>query len=490
MGDLFVALDPVPEAAAPLSASSARATSASASPTRRRSFDVVTSGDRVLFRPPADVGDDIKVKIVGRVRELVRGGRPLPRSVQGKWPKTWSPRRAGHRPGNDRDERRDLGATSETLDGGDGGHARGARRVRRRTDPVEPLLDEPGGRQGASIAQVWQRVGSAPIPESADVVVGVAGHNDKLLGAPIGGGTTWTFAHPLDSRPVVTGNVDVGSGGDGPSPSTKDSRCSGAGRPGASRCSARATTRTTVVTFHKAGGVGNMLLARPSGRVVRQIGADKPLGAPAVLGRLAFVPWADQYVSVVDLANGDEAAPSRSASRRAARGRKGARSGSAGRVHPLSRHIKDAFEAWPRERAGTRAARLAEVDAVEGTRLPWPMRRTRCTSPVRTGPTPAPPSRTTAGTRPTSAWRWGSARARKLAWVLHGADFVGGAAASGGVLCDEQGKVVELDAKTVAPSARWTSAAGERRAWSASTPAAANGTPTDACPCPSSSRPS
>ena len=38
----------------------------------------------------------------------------------------------------------------------------------------------------------------------------------------------------------------------------------------------------------------------------------------------------------------------------------------------------------------------------------------------------------------------------KLAWVhLHGADFVGGAAGAGGVvLCDDQGKVVELDAKT------------------------------------------
>ena len=63
------------------------------------------------------------------------------------------------------------------------------------------------------------------------------------------------------------------------------------------------------MTFRKAGGVGNVLLAvAHDGQVVRQIETDKPLGAPAVLARLAFVPWAGQYVSVIDLANGDEAA--------------------------------------------------------------------------------------------------------------------------------------------------------------------------------------
>lgn len=40
--------------------------------------------------------------------------------------------------------------------------------------------------RGASIGRVWQRIGGAPIPESADVVVGVAGNTDKLIAAPIG----------------------------------------------------------------------------------------------------------------------------------------------------------------------------------------------------------------------------------------------------------------------------------------------------------------
>jgi HEAT repeat protein len=57
-------------------------------------FDVVTSGlDQVLFRPAADVSDDLKVKIVGRVREIGTGeANKFLRDVQTKWPKAWSTR--------------------------------------------------------------------------------------------------------------------------------------------------------------------------------------------------------------------------------------------------------------------------------------------------------------------------------------------------------------------------------------------------------------
>lgn len=57
-------------------------------------FDVVTSGlDQVLFRPATDVSDDVKVKIVGRVRELGTGeANRFLRAVQDKWPKAWSAR--------------------------------------------------------------------------------------------------------------------------------------------------------------------------------------------------------------------------------------------------------------------------------------------------------------------------------------------------------------------------------------------------------------
>ncbi len=57
-------------------------------------FDVVTSGlEQVLFRPTADVSDDVKVKLVSRLRELrtPEANRFL-RDVQTRWPPTASQR--------------------------------------------------------------------------------------------------------------------------------------------------------------------------------------------------------------------------------------------------------------------------------------------------------------------------------------------------------------------------------------------------------------
>jgi hypothetical protein len=57
-------------------------------------FDVVTSGlDQILFRPPGEVSDDAKVKLVGRLRELGTGeANRFLRDVQKRWPATWSQR--------------------------------------------------------------------------------------------------------------------------------------------------------------------------------------------------------------------------------------------------------------------------------------------------------------------------------------------------------------------------------------------------------------
>jgi HEAT repeat protein len=96
VGDLFVALDHrVNEAAASIGQLCAGAECDQlAGKLGGVPFDVVTSGlDQVLFRPPTDVSDDIKVKIVGRLRELgtAESNRFL-RDVQKKWPETWSKR--------------------------------------------------------------------------------------------------------------------------------------------------------------------------------------------------------------------------------------------------------------------------------------------------------------------------------------------------------------------------------------------------------------
>ncbi len=94
--DLFVALDhKVAEAAASIGQlCAAQECDRLASELGRVPFDIVTSGlDQVLFRGGKDVSDDLKVKIVGRVRELGTGeANHFLRDVQGKWPAAWSQR--------------------------------------------------------------------------------------------------------------------------------------------------------------------------------------------------------------------------------------------------------------------------------------------------------------------------------------------------------------------------------------------------------------
>jgi HEAT repeat protein len=60
-------------------------------------FDIVTSGlDQVLFRPTAEVSDDDKVKVLGKVREMgTQEANKFLKDVQGRWPKTASARVKG-----------------------------------------------------------------------------------------------------------------------------------------------------------------------------------------------------------------------------------------------------------------------------------------------------------------------------------------------------------------------------------------------------------
>jgi outer membrane protein assembly factor BamB len=162
--------------------------------------------------------------------------------------------------------------------------------------------------RGASMEAVRIRVGGARPAAGADVVVGVAGNADKLVGYPLSGGSKWTFAHPLDARPILTGSVIVASGGgelfalDAVKGTKLWTRPTG----GLAVHGAGDDGGVTVAAL--SGGKGSVLLAvARDGSVVRQVESDKQLGAPAVLARIAFVPWSNQYVSAIDLASGDEA---------------------------------------------------------------------------------------------------------------------------------------------------------------------------------------
>ena len=313
---------------------------------------------------------------------------------------------------------------------------------------------------GASIARVWHRVGGATIPAAADVAIGVAGNTDKLIGLPLPHGTRWTFAHPLDARPVVTGGVVVASGGG--EVFVLDAATGGVlwRRPtgGIPLLGAGDDGTVTVVAFRKAGEAGSVLLAvTHDGQVVQQLETDRPLGAPAVLGRLAFVPWSGQYVSVIDLATGGELA----------------------RVtlrEQTSHAWTQSGSLWFGEAGYVRFdERIQGASQGKATRLMLPARPLpgvpRLLQPGSTPVAPvadaedkvrvyARPTGTDAGAA-LSDGRWYATYFRvalgldgdqgKLAWAhLGAADFVGGFAASDGgvVLCDEQGKIVELDAKS------------------------------------------
>jgi len=162
---------------------------------------------------------------------------------------------------------------------------------------------------GKSIDEVEKKLAGVPIPLGADVAVGVAGHGSRLVGAPLAGGSRWSFAHAIDARPVVAGGVVVGSGGNEVFAvdaltgkllwhlPTGGLALHGAGDDGT----------VSVVTMSRAAGRGSTLLAvAHDGMVLRQIDPSVSLGAPAVVNRIAFVPWDNQYVSALDVTDGAE----------------------------------------------------------------------------------------------------------------------------------------------------------------------------------------
>ena len=279
-----------------------------------------------------------------------------------------------------------------------------------------------------------------------------------MIGLPLAGGSKWTFSHPLDARPIVSGNVVVGSGGgevfalDAATGALVWRRPTG----GLALLGAGDDGAVTVVTFRRSGNTGSVLLAvTHDGQIVRQIETEKALGSPAVVQGMAFVPWAGQYVSVIDLANGDETArvTVRQETSRAWTESGTLWFGEVGFIR-FDDRIRDASKG----KASTVAVPPRELPGMPKMIPPGyePLAATaNAEDKTREYAKPRP----TQGGASLDDTRWYGTYFRlamgfdadqgKIAWAhLHGSDFVGGAAASGGlVLCDEQGRVTELDAK-------------------------------------------
>lgn len=163
--------------------------------------------------------------------------------------------------------------------------------------------------KGESIRAIEAKLRSVPIPAAVDVAIGVT---DKgIVGVPLGGGSTWSFDHVLDGRPDVAGSVVVGIGGE-----ELFALQASTGKLLWKRPASNVTLRgagddgtVTVVVFESKAGQGSTLLAvSRDGEVIRQQPTPRKLGRPAVVGNVAFIPWAGQYVSAYDISNGEEVA--------------------------------------------------------------------------------------------------------------------------------------------------------------------------------------
>lgn len=307
---------------------------------------------------------------------------------------------------------------------------------------------------GKSIDAARQKLASAQPKPGADIAVGVAG--DKVIGLPIGG-SKWTFQHALDTRPQAAGTVVVGSGGgetfalDAQSGKLLWKRPSG----GMTMRGVGDDGSITVVSFGQPSG-SVMVAVDRSGSVVRQIETDKTIGVPGVLAGHAFVPWAGQYLSVVDLQSGDEAG-------RALLREKATRVWSVGGAVYFGEVGISRFDENIRNASQNRTTHIA-VPAREFPGNP---------TMLRSGEEPLKPTASAVDkvriwarpSAPTGPLAYDSNRfyatyfrivmgfdtgTTKLAWVQNrAADVISASAGAGSlVVCDEQGNVVAYDAAT------------------------------------------
>ncbi len=310
--------------------------------------------------------------------------------------------------------------------------------------------------QGASIGAVYDRLRNAEPPPSADLVVSVAEGN-KIIGTPLGGGEQWTAMHALDARPVIAGGVVVVSGNkeiaalDAATGKQLWARPTG----GMSLLGAGDDGKITAVSLAGAGG-SKLLVVGRDGSVKTQIETDKSIGDPAVVGGVVFVPWSHQYVSAIDGATGDEIG-------RVTLRDKVSRALSIGGTLYFGELAYIRFDEKIRDASKGLASRVAipqrELPGtprllVPGTEKVPPVANARDRDrlfgrPDGTSDPLAVDSNRFYASYYRIVFGFESKRGH-LAWVhTHPNDLIGGEAVLGGVLlCDEEGKIVVLDAQT------------------------------------------
>lgn len=318
---------------------------------------------------------------------------------------------------------------------------------------------------GAAIAKIQRELAAAPLPRGADVAVGVTeeGGETALVGAPLGGGEPWRFAHALASRPVIAGSVVVGLGrGELFALDAATGRLLWRRPAGGQVRGAGDDGQTTVVSLMPRTGRGSVILAvAHNGEVLRQLEDDEAIGAPAVVGRYAFLPWKGQYVTVFDLQRGEEVAR---ALLRTEVSRAFTLGGALFFGGAAATRLDDRIRGAAEDRASTVALPARDLPGAPR----WITPGTEVLDPVATAfdrnrlyarPTVKGPAALEGDRFAATYFRVAvgfDAGTRKVAWAHAGdADFLGGAAYEGGfALCDAKGEVTFLDARRGAPSAR------------------------------------
>lgn len=311
--------------------------------------------------------------------------------------------------------------------------------------------------RGKSIGEVQAKLRGGKLGGTSDVVVAVAGErNDKLVGLPLGGGSPWTFAHAIDARPVIAGAVVVGSGGGEIFALEASTGKKLWARPtgGAALLGAGDDGIITAVSLTN-GSMSTIVVVGRDGGVKRQIESDKALGDPAVVAGILFVPWSNQYVSAIDAYSGDEIG-------RVVLREKISRAFTVGGGLYFGEVAYVRFDDKITLASGGGASRITipqrELPGtprllVPGTEKQPAVANARDRDRLFARPSaPEGPLEIDSGRFYASYFRlvlgFESSKGQ-LGWVhTHPSDVIGGDAVKGGVLlCDEEGKVVVLDAK-------------------------------------------
>ncbi len=306
---------------------------------------------------------------------------------------------------------------------------------------------------GASIAAVEQRLHALPLVPNARVAIGVT--DTGLVATSLDGKSHWTHASKSSALPIIAGKLVITQEGDNVvaldastgsttwSISSQGLGLRGAGNDGTSTALVLASARKSV-----------FLAVSPNGATLSTLETETPLGMPAARGGVAFVPWSNQYVSAVNMNNGDE-------------------SGRLLTREQVSRALNFGGQLYFGERGLVRfdeKARFASTNQANHIGLPklelpgkpsWldsglvnATTDTDARAKIRIYAEPVETSGALtlgAGTFAATYFRvvFGlDAKTGALAWVRSlPADVVGGAAAASGfVLCDGSGKVHALDA--------------------------------------------